>query len=202
VPFGGPLRLRVPRQLGYKSLKYLTHITVTDDIKEVRQRKGIRRSRLRILLVRGDLKRAIGKSSGSGRRAGEAQAHTEPDCFRFMCPFERCCDGTHPYFAGSRRDAFNESNELAKAGCIQPNERLTEKVLSVAPAFRGFRWLKQGRRRVSDHTTGAQNSPPKDWMDVSAIRHRFRQNRLLIVQIVDGLFGIYHPAIGPDSQPS
>jgi len=24
VPFGGPLRLRVPRQLGYKSLKYLT----------------------------------------------------------------------------------------------------------------------------------------------------------------------------------
>jgi DMSO/TMAO reductase YedYZ molybdopterin-dependent catalytic subunit len=34
VPFGGPLRLRVPRQLGYKSLKYLHHITVTDDIKK------------------------------------------------------------------------------------------------------------------------------------------------------------------------
>jgi DMSO/TMAO reductase YedYZ molybdopterin-dependent catalytic subunit len=34
VPFGGPLRLRLPRQLGYKSLKYLTHITVTDDIKK------------------------------------------------------------------------------------------------------------------------------------------------------------------------
>ncbi|HEY1767566.1 MAG TPA: molybdopterin-dependent oxidoreductase [Terracidiphilus sp.] len=33
VPFGGPLRLRVPRQLGYKSLKYVTHITVTDNIK-------------------------------------------------------------------------------------------------------------------------------------------------------------------------
>lgn len=34
VPFGGPLRLRVPRQLGYKSLKYLNHITVTDNIKK------------------------------------------------------------------------------------------------------------------------------------------------------------------------
>jgi DMSO/TMAO reductase YedYZ molybdopterin-dependent catalytic subunit len=34
VPFGGPLRLRVPRQLGYKSLKYVTHITVTDNIKK------------------------------------------------------------------------------------------------------------------------------------------------------------------------
>jgi DMSO/TMAO reductase YedYZ molybdopterin-dependent catalytic subunit len=30
---GGPLRLRVPRQLGYKSVKYLTHITVTDDLR-------------------------------------------------------------------------------------------------------------------------------------------------------------------------
>ena len=34
VPFGGPLRMRVPRQLGYKSLKYIHHITVTDDIKK------------------------------------------------------------------------------------------------------------------------------------------------------------------------
>ncbi len=34
VPFGGPLRLRVPRQLGYKSVKYLAHITATDDIKK------------------------------------------------------------------------------------------------------------------------------------------------------------------------
>jgi DMSO/TMAO reductase YedYZ molybdopterin-dependent catalytic subunit len=34
VPFGGPLRLRVPRQLGYKSLKYVTHITATDDIRK------------------------------------------------------------------------------------------------------------------------------------------------------------------------
>jgi len=30
VPFGGPLRLRVPRQLGYKSVKYVTRMTVTD----------------------------------------------------------------------------------------------------------------------------------------------------------------------------
>ncbi len=34
VPFGGPLRLRVPRQLGYKSVKYITKITVTDDLKK------------------------------------------------------------------------------------------------------------------------------------------------------------------------
>ena len=35
VPFGGPLRLRVPRQLGYKSVKYITHMTVTDTLKNI-----------------------------------------------------------------------------------------------------------------------------------------------------------------------
>ena len=29
---GGPLRLRVPRQLGYKSVKYLTRLTLTDNL--------------------------------------------------------------------------------------------------------------------------------------------------------------------------
>lgn len=33
VQFGGPLRLRVPRQLGYKSLKYITRLTVTGSLK-------------------------------------------------------------------------------------------------------------------------------------------------------------------------
>jgi DMSO/TMAO reductase YedYZ molybdopterin-dependent catalytic subunit len=33
VGFGGPLRLRLPRQLGYKSIKYLTRITATDSMK-------------------------------------------------------------------------------------------------------------------------------------------------------------------------
>ncbi len=33
VSFGGPLRMRVPRQLGYKSVKYITGLTLTDDIK-------------------------------------------------------------------------------------------------------------------------------------------------------------------------
>ena len=33
VAFGGPLRLRVPRQLGYKSIKYMNRIVVTDDLK-------------------------------------------------------------------------------------------------------------------------------------------------------------------------
>lgn len=35
IPHGGPLRMRVPRQLGYKSLKYLNRITVTDNLKGV-----------------------------------------------------------------------------------------------------------------------------------------------------------------------
>lgn len=33
VPFGGPLRLRIPRQLGYKSVKYITRLTLTDSLK-------------------------------------------------------------------------------------------------------------------------------------------------------------------------
>jgi DMSO/TMAO reductase YedYZ molybdopterin-dependent catalytic subunit len=30
---GGPLRMRLPRQLGYKSVKFITHMTVTDSLK-------------------------------------------------------------------------------------------------------------------------------------------------------------------------
>jgi DMSO/TMAO reductase YedYZ molybdopterin-dependent catalytic subunit len=33
VSNGGPLRLRLPRQLGYKSVKFITHLTVTDSLK-------------------------------------------------------------------------------------------------------------------------------------------------------------------------
>jgi DMSO/TMAO reductase YedYZ molybdopterin-dependent catalytic subunit len=33
VAFGGPLRLRVPRQLGYKSVKYINRLAVTDSLK-------------------------------------------------------------------------------------------------------------------------------------------------------------------------
>jgi len=32
VAFGGPLRLRVPRQLGYKSVKYVTRLTLTNSL--------------------------------------------------------------------------------------------------------------------------------------------------------------------------
>jgi DMSO/TMAO reductase YedYZ molybdopterin-dependent catalytic subunit len=32
---GGPLRLRLPRQMGYKSVKFLTHLTVTDNLKNI-----------------------------------------------------------------------------------------------------------------------------------------------------------------------
>jgi DMSO/TMAO reductase YedYZ molybdopterin-dependent catalytic subunit len=34
VGHGGPLRLRVPRQLGYKNVKYITRLTVTDSLRE------------------------------------------------------------------------------------------------------------------------------------------------------------------------
>jgi DMSO/TMAO reductase YedYZ molybdopterin-dependent catalytic subunit len=37
---GGPLRMRVPRQLGYKSVKFITHLTVTDDIKRFGDGQG------------------------------------------------------------------------------------------------------------------------------------------------------------------
>jgi DMSO/TMAO reductase YedYZ molybdopterin-dependent catalytic subunit len=30
---GGPLRMRVPRQLGYKNVKYISRLTVTDSLK-------------------------------------------------------------------------------------------------------------------------------------------------------------------------
>jgi DMSO/TMAO reductase YedYZ molybdopterin-dependent catalytic subunit len=33
VSFGGPLRMRVPRQLGYKNVKYITRLTLTDSLK-------------------------------------------------------------------------------------------------------------------------------------------------------------------------
>lgn len=33
VSFGGPLRMRVPRQLGYKSVKFINRLTVTDSLK-------------------------------------------------------------------------------------------------------------------------------------------------------------------------
>ena len=34
VGHGGPIRLRVPRQLGYKSVKYIARLTVTDNLNE------------------------------------------------------------------------------------------------------------------------------------------------------------------------
>jgi DMSO/TMAO reductase YedYZ molybdopterin-dependent catalytic subunit len=37
---GGPLRLRVPRQLGYKNVKFITRLTVTDSLKRFGQGLG------------------------------------------------------------------------------------------------------------------------------------------------------------------
>ena len=41
VGFGGPLRMRVPRQLGYKSVKYITHLTATDSLKKLWEGSGV-----------------------------------------------------------------------------------------------------------------------------------------------------------------
>jgi DMSO/TMAO reductase YedYZ molybdopterin-dependent catalytic subunit len=35
VGHGGPLRLRLPRQMGYKSVKFITRLTVTDNLKSI-----------------------------------------------------------------------------------------------------------------------------------------------------------------------
>lgn len=35
IPHGAPIRLKVPRQLGYKNVKYLHRITVTDTVKNI-----------------------------------------------------------------------------------------------------------------------------------------------------------------------
>jgi len=40
VPFGGPVRLRVPRQIGYKSVKFVTRFTATDSLKSFGQGLG------------------------------------------------------------------------------------------------------------------------------------------------------------------
>ena len=40
TPHGAPLRLRVARQLGYKSVKYLSHILVTDTLKNIGEGLG------------------------------------------------------------------------------------------------------------------------------------------------------------------
>ena len=52
---GAPLRLKVPRQLGYKSLKYLARMTVTDTAEGNRGRAWFRLAVRRVLLVRGNL---------------------------------------------------------------------------------------------------------------------------------------------------
>jgi DMSO/TMAO reductase YedYZ molybdopterin-dependent catalytic subunit len=40
TPHGAPIRLRVARQLGYKSVKYLSHIKVTDTLKNIGKGQG------------------------------------------------------------------------------------------------------------------------------------------------------------------
>jgi DMSO/TMAO reductase YedYZ molybdopterin-dependent catalytic subunit len=37
---GAPLRMKVPRQLGYKNVKFLARITVTDSLKKIRNGLG------------------------------------------------------------------------------------------------------------------------------------------------------------------
>ena len=51
VAFGGPLRMRVPRQLGYKSVKYITRLTLTDNLKRFGKGLGSGRERRRWIRV-------------------------------------------------------------------------------------------------------------------------------------------------------
>ncbi len=40
VPHGGPLRMRLPRQIGYKNIKFITRLTVTDSMKGFGKGRG------------------------------------------------------------------------------------------------------------------------------------------------------------------
>jgi DMSO/TMAO reductase YedYZ molybdopterin-dependent catalytic subunit len=40
VPFGGPVRMRIPRQLGYKSVKYINRLILTDNLKPFGKGRG------------------------------------------------------------------------------------------------------------------------------------------------------------------
>ena len=40
TPHGAPLRLRLPRQMGYKSVKYLARMTVVDSVKSIGKGRG------------------------------------------------------------------------------------------------------------------------------------------------------------------
>jgi DMSO/TMAO reductase YedYZ molybdopterin-dependent catalytic subunit len=40
APHGAPLRMKVPRQLGYKNVKYLSRITITDNLKNIGNGQG------------------------------------------------------------------------------------------------------------------------------------------------------------------
>ncbi len=62
---GGPLRMRLPRQLGYKNVKFITHLTVTDNLKGFGKGSGLRVPEGELCLVRRHLTglfRASGKS--------------------------------------------------------------------------------------------------------------------------------------------
>jgi DMSO/TMAO reductase YedYZ molybdopterin-dependent catalytic subunit len=52
VAFGGPLRLRVPRQLGYKNVKYITGLTATHKSQTIRQGLGLSLSGRWVRVVR------------------------------------------------------------------------------------------------------------------------------------------------------
>lgn len=42
VPFGGPIRMRVPRQLGYKSVKFIDRLLVTDSVADLKISTSVR----------------------------------------------------------------------------------------------------------------------------------------------------------------
>ena len=83
---GGPLRLRVPRQLGYKSIKFITHLTVTDRHEEIRPGPRWRRPRRRLRLVRRHLRALVGEGASALPPFGPNFVFSRPlFCPPFLC---------------------------------------------------------------------------------------------------------------------
>ncbi len=69
VKSGGPLRMRVARQIGYKSIKFVTHITLTDSMKKFGKGLGSAEPEFGYSVVCGNLARASDASRACRNRS-------------------------------------------------------------------------------------------------------------------------------------
>ena len=77
VSFGGPLRLRVPRQLGYKSVKFVDRLVLTDTLDGFGNGTGAIGGERRLCVVRGDLSQRMTHASRPNRRGSTAMSPSE-----------------------------------------------------------------------------------------------------------------------------